>query len=239
MRTCLIEDEVHARENIEYLLQNYIPEIELVGVAGSVSQGAEMVKKLKPELLLLDIELPDGSGFDLLNRVQESIFKTIFITAYEDYAIKAIKQGAFDYVLKPVSVDEFRQSFNRLKEVDDGSNGTLKAVNTLALPDQKTTRLVDVKDIICLQADRSYTQVHTLSEKLVVSKNLKSFETLLEKHDSYIRVHRSAIVNVSHILEISKADGGALVMKNDIEISMPSRGKEQLVKKILDMRASL
>lgn len=238
MRTCLIEDETHARENLEYLLENYVPEIQLVGVAKSVGEGVKIVQEKKPELVLLDIELPDGSGFDLLNRVPDEQFNTIFITAYEDYAIKAIKQGAFDYVLKPISVDEFRQSFNRLKEANAVEIKT-KTVNTLALPDQKTTRLVDVKDIICLLADRSYTKVHTVKEQLVVSKNLKSFETLLEKHDSYIRIHRSAIVNVSHIEEISKADGGALVMKNDVQISMPSRGKEQLVKKILKMRDSL
>lgn len=238
MRTCLIEDEAHARENLEYLLENYVPEIQLVGVAKSVDEGVKIVLEKKPELVLLDIELPDGSGFDLLNRVPDEQFNTIFITAYEDYAIKAIKQGAFDYVLKPISVDEFRQSFNRLKEANAVETKT-KTVNTLALPDQKTTRLVEVKDIICLLADRSYTKVHTVKEQLVVSKNLKSFETLLEKHDSYIRIHRSAIVNVSHIEEISKADGGALIMKNDVQISMPSRGKEQLVKKILKMRDSL
>ncbi len=222
MKVLIVEDEVDARNVVKYLLSQFFPQIEIIGEVASVSEAKKNIKKEKPDLVFLDIRLEDGSGFDLLESLQQIDFQIIFTTAYDNYAIKAIKFSAADYLLKPINPEEFKQAVNKvltkkqefrqwqkLKESQSGENNQSIAVKTA-----EQTHIIPISEIIRLEADGSYTFIITENTKILASKNLKYYEKTLPE-EVFIRTHQSHLVKKKSIKGITR-DGKLILSNNDI-----------------------
>ncbi len=243
IRTIVIDDESKARETITEMLGVYCKDVEVVADAFDVQSGYDAIKKYNPDLILLDIKMPDGTGFDLLRKFLNIRFQVIFITAYEEYAIRAFKFSALDYLLKPIDPDELISAIQKTQLKMKNDDLTLKIqtlfdnVDHLSNRDKKivlkTTsniHIVNLYDIIRCQSDKNYTHFFTSDgEKIVVSKTLKEFDELLHGY-SFFRVHQSHLINLSYIKRFEKADGGYLVMKDETRVPVSFRKKDELMK---------
>jgi len=220
MKTLIVEDEVDARKVLKFLLKQYFPDIDIIGEAASISKAKNIILKEKPELVFLDVRLEDGTGFDLLNNLEHIDFQIIFTTAYDNYAIKAIKFAATDYLLKPINPEEFKiaveKVITKMQQFADylKNKQNTKDYQTISVKTAQQTYFVPIKDIIRLEADGSYTSIITEDSKILASKNLKFYEKILPK-DSFIRTHQSHLVNKKCIKSIDK-DGKLKLSNNDL-----------------------
>lgn len=239
IRTIVIDDEPNARQVVKNLLELYCNDVEVVGEAEDVTNAIKIINKLKPDLVLLDIKMPDGTGFDVLKKVDNLNFHFVFITAYEQYAIKAIKLSALDYIVKPINTNELINAIekaqfsslsinNQKTKIDTFVNNqnSNKASQKLVLNTHDSIYVVDVKDIITCKADKNYTEVN-LSDKriLVISKTLKNFENMLNTL-GFFRVHQSYLINLKHISYYEKGLGGTIIMNDGSRIPVSSRRKD-------------
>jgi two-component system LytT family response regulator len=208
-----------------------------VDQAGSVDQAVEVIRLHNPDLVFLDVEMPRGSGFELLKRMDRPSFKTIFVTAHNHYAIKAIKFSAADYLLKPVDVDELIASIGQIRSnVGDWPARYQNLAETI--DHQKLSRLaVPVKDgfafispdeIIRLQADGSYTHIFTCNDKYTASRNIKEYEDLLQDR-GFFRAHHSHLINLSHVRNFSRTEGYSVVMSDGSVVEVARRKKDQFL----------
>ena len=238
----IIDDERNNIENLEGLLKKYCPGVEVAGTAMNADDGAALVKRLQPALLFLDIQMPGKSGFDLLKELQDHRFEIILITAYDHYAIKAIKFSAIDYLLKPLDIEELKHAVQkaekRIKEKMQNhelanllqliKNREERSDHKLALPTLKETRFVHPKDIIRCVSSNAYTSFYIATgEKIVVSKPIYEYDELLSDF-GFIRCHQSHLVNKEYIRSWRKGDGGYLILQNGDEIPV-SKSKKDLV----------
>ena len=242
LKTIIIDDEAHVRQTLEKTITKYCTNIELVAMADCVESGVETIRKFNPDLILLDIQLPDGTGFDILKKLVPVDFKVIFITAYDKYAIQAFKFSAIDYLLKPIDPYDLRDAINRAEKMHQNNFDTqLKNFqesieNTsdtnkkkIILKTQENIHLVKVRDINFCESDSSYTIVHLLDgKKIMVSNTLKEYDELLHNH-GFFRVHKSYLINVSHIKRFEKAEGGYVVLENGNKIPVASRKRADLL----------
>jgi two-component system LytT family response regulator len=226
IRTLIIDDEAPIRELISGILENYSDTTEVVGTADGVKSGLDAIRQLNPQLVLLDVNLTDGTGFDLLRQLEEVRFSVIFITAYEKYAVKAFRFSAVDYIMKPVNIDELlaaidkatdmmeRQTLNQqLRNFFDNLNSKPED-KKIVLKDSKSIYIVKVSDIIRCEADHNYTTFYiTNGNQIVVSKTLKDFEELLSDY-MFLRTHQSHLININHIVSFEKNEGGYLKMED-------------------------
>jgi two-component system LytT family response regulator len=246
IRTLIIDDEVRARETIQALLEIYCKEdVLVVGDAKNVKTGIEAIKEHKPDLVLLDIKMPDGSGFDLLARYGKFDFKVIFITAFEEYAIQAFKFSAIDYILKPIEPDELVKAIEKVKELlherqpnnmnvqfetflsnlQNGSDQEKK----LVLKTTENIYVIPIHEVVALSSDRNYTRFNFLErDPIIVSKTLKEFDTILVNY-GFMRIHRSHVINLKHIERFEKAEGGYAVMRGGLKVEVSHRKKEALL----------
>lgn len=245
LRAIIVEDELHSREALKNIVSEYCPEVSICGVAASVREGVDLVNRLQPNLLFLDIALQVGTGFDLLEQVSEHNFEVIFTTAYEHYALRAIKFSAIDYLLKPVDVEELIAAVKKVVEKQqtrsynrqiDTLLHNLQSRNqlhhTITLSTAEGMIFVPVHEIIRLEAMGSYTQFYLVNEKkILVSKHLKEYEQLLTEENFY-RVHQSHLVNLNEVAKYIKADGGYLILKDQTKISISSRRRDSFLQKI-------
>ena len=230
MKILIIEDEFNARNVVKLLLQQYFHDrYDLIGCAGTIVGSLDLIKEEKPDLVFLDVRLEDGLGLDLLKKLDKINFQIIFTTAYDNYAIKAIKYAAVDYLLKPINPEEFKmavqkaydkkqefEEFLRLQEeLNPGQDKTI-AVKTV-----EQTHFVSFNDIIRLEADGSYTLIITVNNKILASKNLKHFENILPAK-SFIRTHQSHLVNKKYIKGIKN---DMVQLENNHEIPVSFRKK--------------
>lgn len=234
----LIEDEPQLMETNRLMLEQNFPNIEIVGEAGTVARAVELIAQTKPQLVLLDIELADGNCFQILNQCKPFTFKPIFITAYNNHAIKAIKYSAIDYILKPVNEFEFCSAVSKaIKSIDDDYikvqtdnlashySGSAKS-NKIILRTSDALHLIEIDDILFCKSDNSYTSFFLKDDKeIVVSRSLKEFSELLDEY-SFIRPHQSFLVNVNSISKVDKTDGGFIILKNGKEIPISTRRKQ-------------
>jgi two-component system, LytTR family, response regulator len=241
--TVILDDEPMARDAILALLERYCPEIEVIGVAGDIESGVRLIRQNKPELLILDIHLTDGTSFDLLERLGNDQYKIIFITAFEEYAITAFKFSAMDYILNPVNPDELVAAINKVHDSLDKESMTrrleilFESLRTksgegrkIALRTSSSVHIVDLSDIIRCQSEKNYTQFFLAAgEPIVVSKTLKEFEELLVPFQ-FVRVHQSHLVNLDHIRKYEKSEGGILIMSDHSQVPVSLRKKEDLMK---------
>ena len=242
IKAVIIDDEPAMQDVNSRLLDEYFPEIILVGVANSVDSGVQLIKEQGPQLVLLDIELGAGTGFQVLQQLKPYSFKVVFITGYGSYALKAIKFSALDYILKPVNETEFQQAIqraiNEISNLDDQQQQTQYLLDTfrkefnpkkLVLKTAESLHIIDINDILFCQSDNSYTTFFIENnEKIIVSKNLKEYEELLSNH-YFFRPHQSFLVNLNHVKKIDKSDGGFIIMKNKKEIPVSVRQKKKLI----------
>lgn len=243
VRTAIIEDEVDAQSLLSSIIKEYCPSLQLVGIAGNISDGIALIEESKPDLVFLDIELEGGTSFQLLDRLKHMSFRIIFTTAYDQYALKAFKYETIDYILKPYSPQDVIKSiervrrtqhdiaiFNRLEyliEQNDTSQNTKINIQTC-----EGISLISISDIVRLEADRSYCFVYLSDgERLLVSKPLKDFESQLPE-DQFFRVHSTHLINMEYINKYIKEDGGFIIMTDGSHVPLARRRKHEFLMKI-------
>lgn len=217
IKAILVDDEESARDVLENLLRRFCPELELLAKCNNVESAVEAIKIHQPNLVFLDIEMPNYRGYELVNFFTDIDFEIIFVTAYDRYAIKAFEVSAIDYLLKPIEIDRLQESVSRVSCKFDKQQNTEKiahlketlsnkSLQSILIPKNGNQYVVALKDIIAIEAQESYSCVYTKAEKYLMSKNLKHFERMLETNSNYIRVHKSWIINVDFIQHYSKSD---------------------------------
>lgn len=241
MKALIVDDEAPVRQTIVLLLSRYFPQIEIAGEAAAVSEAVEKIDLLKPDILFLDIEIRGGTGFHILQRIQYKEFKLIFVTAFNEYALQAIKMGAADYLLKPINETEFRTSVHQIiQKVNTSSEAKvnnqfakdIRTTGKLVLRTLTDIHIVEVKDIIHCVSDNTYTTFYfNNNEKLLVSKSLSEFEAILDKF-GFVRVHQSHLVNVNCIKRIEKTEGGLVYLSDGSSVPVSSRRKPLLLELI-------
>ncbi|HKR05536.1 MAG TPA: LytTR family DNA-binding domain-containing protein [Bacteroidia bacterium] len=233
IKTLIIDDDVFIHEQLKDKLREFFPEINIVAVSENALQGIEAIKQFSPQLIFLDIQLPDLNGFEMLNHIEEKNFKIIFITSFNQYAIEAIRYSAFDYLLKPVKDDElknsitrFRQSNNELTLKGKMENllyniGKSKEDFLLIIPTRQGEKKIPVHKIIRCEADSNYTHFYLSDKtKFTASKTLKEFEEILSEND-FIRIHKSHIVNKLYIKSVS--NDGYAELKDGLTLEISRR----------------
>ena len=241
IRTLLIDDEAHVRRTLSSLIAHFCPNVLIVGEADGILSGITAIRRHNPELVLLDIKMKDGSGFDLLRRIDPVDFKVIFITAFEQFAVQAFKFSAIDFILKPVDPEDLVQAIARTERMVQAEMALrLKALeDNLSSPDARNRKIivkthdniyvVNQRDILFCEADKNYTTIHMKAgTSIVSSKLLKDFEDILSGQGFY-RIHKSYLVNLSKIERFEKGDGGSVVLSGGRKVPVASRKREQLL----------
>lgn len=241
IRAVIIDDIEQARITFRKDLEVYAPDIEVVGEASGVVEGAKLLKKTPIDILFLDIQMQDGSGFDLLDILPEIPFKIIFITASDAHAIKAFRYAAIDYLLKPVDPDELTEALNKFRNHNHNEQDNYRLLNEslkqshkvqerLALHAQDKIHIVQIADIIRCESNVNYTEFFFRdSKRIVVSRTLKDFEDILGEL-GFFRVHQSHLVNTKMIREFVKVEGGHLIMSDGKMIPVSTRKRADVVK---------
>lgn len=246
IRTIIVDDETRGLNALSSMLQAYCPELNILATCGDVAEAKEKIERLNPQLVFLDISLKDKTSFDLLSMLEHLNFEIIFVTAYNQYAIKAFHYSAIDYLLKPIDEDLLANAVKRaVKRISDNINlnnistllHNLNNVHTqnemrLCIPSQKGFDVADIKDIIYCEASGVYTNIHFAGHTVACSsKGLSEYEKLLAGA-GFIRVHHSYLVNLLHIKQYIKGEGGTLILSNNKEIAVSRRKKENIINKI-------
>ncbi len=244
IRALIVDDEKTARDALSAILAREHPNVFVAGEASGVEDAYEQIFALNPQLVFLDIMMPGGNGFDLLKKFDRINFKVIFVTAFDDYTLEAIRFSAFDYLLKPVNTRELRDALQRLgsnaPESDEMSikirtflnnyNDREKSKKKIVLKTTDSIHLTPIKNIIRCEADNNYSRIFLSDQpKILISKPLKHFEDMLENH-GFLRIHQSHLVNLSHIIRIDKVDGGKVVLTDKIPLPISVRKREQVMK---------
>ncbi|WP_396146653.1 LytR/AlgR family response regulator transcription factor [Flavobacterium sp.] len=241
----LIDDDINLRNGMKGLLSLYAPEITIIGEADSVASGVEAIEKLHPQVVFLDIQLNDGTGFDILEKLATKNGKTtshiVFITAHEQYAIKAFRFSALDFLLKPVDPDELKKVIEKIKSVLEKSDNYAhidlllenirKKVDNfkrIALSNSDGIHLFEISDIIRCESEDNYTKFFIRNSKpILISKTLKEYEEMLTNH-GFVRVHQSHLINLAFLKSYIKKEGGYVIMADNSTIPISQRKKEQL-----------
>lgn len=245
MKLVIIDDEADARTTLSSFLNTYCPDINIVGEAEDVPSGVALIRGIEPEIVLLDIHLGEFSGFDLLDKFTNPNFRIIFITAFNQYALKAFEYCALDYLLKPIDPDRLIKAIDKAKSNIIKDQTFLQQINSLqkihrnksfekiALPSSEGLVFLGVENIIYLKSDINYTLFYTdKNEKIIVSKTLKDFEAILPK-DNFCRVHQSYMVNLKFVKKYLKEDGGYALMENKDKVPISRRKKEYFLKLLM------
>jgi two-component system LytT family response regulator len=241
----IIDDMSDAREALKDELDTHCPEIKLLGEAESVVSGSKLLKTIKPDIVFLDIELQDGTGFDILEIIGDYSFKVIFTTASDEFAIKAFRFSALDYLMKPVDPDELIEAIQKLDGLEEKGEEQLEvlmhSLNQKKLPEKialhtlDKIQLVAIKDIISCKADGNYTIFHfEEGANLLVTKTLKEFDEMLKDH-AFLRTHQSHLVNMNQVLEYVKTEGGYLKMSNNSEVPVSFRKRAEVIKRLSNL----
>ena len=235
LKIVIIDDEVNVRRVIKKLLNLISSEYTVVGEAPSVAEGKSIIANTNPDIVLLDIQLEDGTGFTLLNQIPKINFKLIFITAYSQYAIKAFKFNALDYLLKPIEPNDLKEAITKATLAIDSENELKKrlqnleqninsSVKKIVIKTTNKTYFIDVSEILYFQSDGSYSKIVTTDTSILASKNLKHFQELVSE-DLFIRTHQSYLVNKKHIVGLK---GNNLILNNTIEIPISVRRRKEI-----------
>lgn len=241
IKTVIIDDEINNQELISNLLKSYAENVQVVGLANSVESAYKAINEHQPDLIFLDIQMPDGTGFDLLKKFDKINFKIIFVTAHQEFAIEAFKYSALDYLLKPLSPANLLAAVKKAEETmgSDELNTKLKILlNNIAEPIKNKKKIVlktmeriysvDLDDIIRFESDGGYTKVYlTDGKRIMVSKTMKEFDDML-LDVGFLRVHHSHLINMNHLFCFEKTEGH-VVMKDDSIVPVSNRKKDQLL----------
>lgn len=246
IKAIVIDDEELGRSVLKNLIQKYCPEISVVGEASNIKEAKKVISETNPSLVFLDIEMPGGSGFDLLEQLKGSDFSVIFTTAYNQYAVKAFRYSAADYLLKPINIDELliavKKVMNPISKktmqssmdhlMDSYNNQGVSKNNKLALPTQEGLVFIDINDIVRCEADGKYTHCYILGgKKLYSTRSLKDFEEQLTPR-GFCRIHHAHLVNLNHIKNYVKGEGGQVLMVNGDSVIVSKRKKEEFLNRL-------
>jgi two-component system LytT family response regulator len=246
IRTIIIDDEPNSRETLELMLVKYYPEVQITDSCSTPQEAIKSIQKHQPDLIFLDIEMPGMNGFEMLQKIQPVNFDVVFTTAYDRYAIRAIRVSALDYLLKPIDTEELDSVINHFKEKDRQSKNPLRQFEVLfeqvinknsnnhsiALPTQEGLLIIKTGDIIRCEASGSYSKFFfTNRETLLVSRNLKEFEEILPEKE-FFRIHESYIINLSFLKKYIRGDGGQAVLTDGSVLDVARRRKENFLKQI-------
>jgi two-component system LytT family response regulator len=237
IKAIIVDDEKHSVATLAWKIENFCPDVELVAQFTDSSEALDYIKENKPDLLFLDIEMPRLNGFELLEELNDDMsFEVIFITAYDEFGIKAVKANALDYLLKPVQNQELKSAIEKYKtkksiDKDSGHNPQSKLkTNKIALATKESIEFVEPQEIISCSSDSNYTLIYlTGDRKKIISKTLKDVEQWLSPY-GFFRAHHSHLVNLQHIKEYVRADGGYLLLSNEKSIPVSRNRKEDLLK---------
>ena len=240
----IIDDEKDGAEVLEILIRQNCPAINIVSVDHSVTGAILSIKNLKPDLIFLDIEMPTGTGFDVVQATKDLDYQIIFITAYEHYAIKAFKTNAVDYLLKPIDIDELVFAVNnaekrisvlgksQTRHIESLLLSRMNKNKKISIPSQEGVFWVDLDDIIRLEAESNYTHVYTRNrKKFIVAKTLKSFEEQLNS-SNFCRIHSTHLINLNEVERYIKGDGGIVILKDSSNLPVSRANKNELLKKL-------
>ncbi len=241
-KVVIVDDEKNAQNALKSVVTEFCSDLDIVETAFNVKTGVELINKVKPDIVFLDIEMPDGSGFDIIRQVAFTDFSLIFCTGHNDFAIKAFKYNAIDYILKPVDVEDVVGAVDKaikdlnLKQKDLTFKHLLsfyqnadKENEKIVLKTSSDIYILQIQDIYHCEADGSYTTFYTADgKKITVSKNLKEYEAILNSHN-FLRTHQSHLVNLNYIERMHKANGGYIVMKNGHQVPISTRKKETII----------
>jgi two-component system LytT family response regulator len=249
IRSVIIDDEPHAAQVLQILLEKHCPEITVEAIFHAAKEAEKMVPAINPQLVFLDIEMPHMNGFELLEKLAPVNFQIIFTTSYDQYAIKAIRFSALDYLLKPVDPQELKAAVKKSAGLLSSSTlpGQLDVlreklrqpaalVNRIALPTMEGLEMVPVDTILYCTANSNYTSlVLKDKQKLLVSRTLKEIEEMLEDYP-FLRIHHSCLVNLHEIKKYIRGEGGTLLMSDGVEVAVSRSRKDILLKKLTTNR---
>lgn len=242
-KVLIIDDENRTRELIAKMIDSFGFDVETIPEGENVQSGIEAIERHNPDIVFLDIQMPDGTGFDVIRSIPNKNFEVIFITAHEEFAIKAIKFSALDYLLKPVDTSELKAALEKalamLDERKDHSQFDALQKNImpnekrrLVLKTQESVHVVELDQIIRCEADRNYTSFYLVDgKKILVSKTLKEYETLLSGYN-FLRVQQSHLVNIDYVDRYDKKNGGAVVMKDRSEVPLSPAKRDLFFKRL-------
>ncbi|HEX7844645.1 MAG TPA: LytTR family DNA-binding domain-containing protein [Chitinophagaceae bacterium] len=244
IQTLIIDDEINCIESLVFDLKKHCPEVEVIDTSTSSKQGLLSIKKHKPDLLFLDVQMPWMNGFEMLELVENIDFAIIFTTAYDQFAAKAFRLSAIDYLLKPIDVNDLKEAVGKAMERIKQRAGTENISNLLenikkpvikqriAFPGRDGYEFIEGDKIIYAQAEGSYTHVFLNDKrKLIISKTLSDIEEMLPP-DNFQRIHHSSLVNLSHVTHLYKSDGGYIMLDNGEKLAISKSRKDSLIEKL-------
>lgn len=248
IRTLIIDDEQHCIDRLVHLLEIHKDHVHLMDALQSVAEGVTAIKKFKPDLIFLDVQINDKTGFDLLKQIDTNDFEVIFTTAHDKYAVQAFKFSAIDYLLKPVDADDLYQSLEKVsKKVAEKTNNerldillhnlksTKGATKKISIPTVNGFVFVQVTDILRCQSEINYTTIFLKDkQKITVAKTLKEFEELLTEYN-FFRVHNSHLINLAYIKSYNKGKGGVVTMMDQTDIEVSTRRKDELLRRLSEI----
>lgn len=243
IKAILIDDEVHCLDTLNMLITDFCPEVQVMERCGSAKQGLDAVAKHQPAMIFLDIEMPVMNGFEFLEQFKEISFAIIFTTSYDQYAIKAIRFSALDYLLKPIdpkeliaavrkvqtqkqlpAPEQFQMLMNQIKHKEGG-------FSKIAIPTSEGFELIPADQVIRCEADDNYTHLYLKNKtKIVACRTLKEMEEQLQDYSSFIRVHHSYVVNLNEVNKYIRGEGGYLVMSDGSTVNVSRSRKDSLLK---------
>lgn len=243
IRVALIDDEKDSLNNLRYYLNELFIDIEVVGEAENVELGLQLIQKTKPELIFLDINMPDGTGFDLLEQLPNKDISVIFITAYDYHAVNAFRYSAIDFILKPIDPDHLAVALEKFRKKEDFSNLEQRLLNLIenkttpkkiALPTFEGFKFVLTEDIYRCESDGGYTHFYlSTGEKILVSRSIKEYDELLSGNHFY-RIHQSYLVNLKYVKEYKKGEGGSVILEDQTELLVARRRKDGFLSAMME-----
>jgi len=244
VRSIIVDDELKSRESLKILLEDFCENVEVLALCQNVAESITAIEAHKPDVVFLDIQMQRESGFDLLTKIKPVNFEVVFTTAYSEYAIKAFKFSAIDYLLKPIDIEELKRALYKVEKRLNGNiserleqliqnlkPGTSQDYK-LALPTSDGLIFIKITDIIYCEASSNYTQIFSVDgKKHLVSRTLKEYEDLLLEHN-FFRIHNSHLVNLGYIKKYVRGDGGYVIMTNDVSLDVSKRKKEAFLTRL-------
>jgi len=245
LKAIIVDDESPSRRVLESYLNEYCSQVKVIAAVGSVIEAVEAIRNLQPNLVFLDIEMPGEDGFHLLNYFDVPDFMIVFVTAYQEYAIKAFRSSAVDYLLKPIEIANLVQSVNKARQLHELRSNYTQQIDALrsnlnqeqitrrlALPVSDGYVFISIEDVVCLAANGSYTHVYLKGRKtLLISKKLYQLSEMIT-HPDMFKPHRSYIINLHHVQQYTRRDGGFIIMNNELEVPLTTKRKDEFMEAI-------
>ena len=243
LRAILIDDDQSNLSALSEKLLKHCPEVQVIGICDNGEDGIIAIENDKPDLVFLDIEMPLMNGFVMLQQLKYRNFELVFVTAYDHYAIKAIKYSALDYLVKPVEIDDLKAAVTKAEANKNSRNSQLqmdlllehlnnKQPKRITIPTSDGLRFINIEDIVYLEASNNYTNIYlSTDQKLLVSRTLKDFEDILPS-DTFLRIHHSTVINKYYVEKYIRGDGGQVVMRHGKVLDVSKRKKSEFLQAI-------